>query len=62
MKIKLCLNISAHISLQMFYSETKLIMDGLAHIPIIIFIVNFIKGKFESISSKVDKVKAEKQN
>ncbi len=62
MKIKLCLNISAHISLQIFYSETKLIMGGLAHIPIIIFIVNFIKGKFESISSKVDKVKAEKQN
>jgi len=37
----------------MYYSETKVIMGGLAYVPILIFIVNFIKGKFESISSKV---------
>ena len=43
----------------MYYSETKVIMGGLAHVPIIIFIVNFIKGKFESIASKVVEVKAE---
>ena len=43
----------------MYYSETKVIMGGLAHVPILIFIVNFIKGKFESISSKVVEVKAE---
>jgi len=43
----------------MYYSETKVIMGGLAHVPILIFIVNFIKGKFESISSKVVKVKTE---
>ena len=43
----------------MYYSETKVIMGGLAHIPILIFIVNFIKGKFESIASKVVEVKAE---
>tara|TARA_Y100000994_G_scaffold37400_1_gene28223 strand:- start:722 stop:931 length:210 start_codon:yes stop_codon:yes gene_type:complete len=36
----------------MYYSETKVIMGGLAHVPILIFIVNFIKGKFESIESK----------
>ena len=36
----------------MYYSETKVIMGGLAHVPILIFIVNFIKGKFESIASK----------
>jgi len=43
----------------MYYSETKVIMGGLAHIPILIFIVNFIKGKFESIASKIVKVKTE---
>ena len=41
----------------MYYSETKVIMGGLAHIPILIFIVNFIKGKFESIASKVVELK-----
>ena len=34
-------------------------MGGLAHVPILIFIVNFIKGKFESLASKVVVVKAE---
>ena len=43
----------------MYYSETKVIMGGLAHIPILIFIVNFVKGKFESITPKVVEVYAE---
>ena len=43
----------------MYYSETKVIIGGLAHVPILIFIVNSIKGKFESIASKVVEVKAE---
>ena len=43
----------------MYYSETKVIMGGLAHVPILIFIVNIIKGKFESIASKVVEVKTE---
>ena len=43
----------------MYYSETKVIMGGLAHVPILIFIVNFIKGKFESIASKVLEVETE---
>ena len=43
----------------MYYSETKVIMGGLAHVPILIFIVNFIKGKFEYISSKIVEVKTE---
>ena len=42
----------------MYYSETKVIMGGLAHVPILIFIVNFIKGKFESKIAKVVEVKA----
>ena len=41
----------------MYYSETKVIMGGLTHIPILIFIVNFIKGKFEAIAAKVVEVK-----
>ena len=55
----MCLNISVLIDLQMYYSQTKVIIGGLAHVPILIFIVNFIKGKFESIASKVVEVKAE---
>ena len=43
----------------MYYSETKVIMGGLAHVPVLIFIVNFVKGKFESIAAKVVEVKAE---
>jgi len=43
----------------MYYSETKVVIGGLAHVPILIFIVNFIKGKFESIASKVVEVKAQ---
>ena len=43
----------------MYYSETKVIMGGLTHVPILIFIVNLIKGKFESLASKVVEFKAE---
>ena len=43
----------------MYYSETKVIIGGLAHVPVLIFIVNFIKGKFESISSKIVEFKTE---
>ena len=43
----------------MYYSETKVVIGGLAHVPILIFIVNFIKRKFESIASKVVEVKAQ---
>ncbi len=30
----------------MTYSETRIIIGGLAHVPILIFVTNFIKGKF----------------
>ena len=30
----------------MVYSETRIVMGGLAHVPVLIFIANFIKGKF----------------
>ena len=30
----------------MAYSETRIVIGGLAHIPVLIFISNFIKGRF----------------
>ena len=30
----------------MVYSETRIVIGGLAHVPILIFIANFIKDKF----------------
>ena len=30
----------------MAYSDTRIIIGGLAHVPFLIFIANFIKGKF----------------
>ena len=30
----------------MAYSETRILIGGLAHVPILIFIANFIKGRF----------------
>ena len=30
----------------MAYSETRIVIGGLAHIPVLIFIANFIEGKF----------------
>ena len=31
----------------MAYSETRILIGGLAHVPVLVFIANFIKGKFE---------------
>ena len=31
----------------MAYSDTRIVIGGLAHIPVLIFISNFIKGKFQ---------------
>ena len=38
----------------MAYSETRIVIGGLAHVPVLIFIANFIKGKFVI---KTDKAK-----
>ncbi len=43
----------------MYYSETKVIMGGLVHVPILILILNLIKGKFEAIAGKVVELKEE---
>ena len=52
----------------MAYSETRIVMGGLVHVPILIFIANFIKGKFEVKAEEVketlvkeDKAKAIKK-
>ena len=31
----------------MAYSGTRIVIGGLAHVPVLIFIANFIKSKFE---------------
>ncbi|MDC3147930.1 hypothetical protein OA495_00885 [Prochlorococcus sp. AH-716-I07] len=30
----------------MAYSETRIVIGGLAHVPVLIFMANFIKGQF----------------
>ena len=30
----------------MAYSESRIVLGGLAHVPVLIFIANFIKSKF----------------
>ena len=30
----------------MAYSETRIVIGGIVHVPVLIFIANFIKGKF----------------
>ena len=37
----------------MVYSETRIVIGGLAHVPVLIFIANFIKGKFVNKTKKV---------
>ena len=36
----------------MAYSETRIVIGGIAHVPFLIFIVNFIKDKFEIKTEK----------
>ncbi len=45
----------------MAYSETRIVIGGLAHVPFLIFIANFIKGKFgiKTEETKVTVVKGE---
>ena len=45
----------------MAYSETKVIIGGLAHVPILIFIANLIKGKFENKALDTKEIKVKKE-
>ncbi len=37
----------------MAYSETRIIIGGLTHVPILIFIANLIKGKFGTKTEEI---------
>ena len=55
--------LSSH-NYSMAYSETRIVIGGLAHVHVLIFIANFIKGKFgikteETKDSVVKEGKAE---
>ena len=40
----------------MAFSDTRIVVGGLAHVPILIFIANFIKGRFGVITEEVKDV------
>ena len=46
----------------MAYSETRIVIGGIAHVPVLIFLANFIKGRFgvETQEVKDTVVKEEK--
>ena len=46
LKIKFMLKYLSSLNYLMAYSETRIVIGGLAHVPILIFIANFIKGTF----------------
>ena len=46
LRIKFMLKYLRTFNYQMAYSETRIVIGGLAHVPVLIFIANFIKGKF----------------
>ena len=45
----------------MAYSETRIVIGGLAHVPVLIFIANFIKGKFGIKTEKVINTEVNKE-
>ena len=45
----------------MAYSETKVIIGGLAHVPILIFIPNLIKGNFETKADDSKEIQVKKE-
>ena len=46
LQIKFMLKYLRTFNYYMAYSETKIVIGGLAHVPVLIFIANLIKGKF----------------
>ena len=46
LKIKYMLKYLRTFNYSMAFSETRIVIGGLAHVPILVFIANFIKGKF----------------
>ena len=46
LKIKFMLKYLSSHNYCMAYSEARIVIGGLAHVPVLIFIANFVKGKF----------------
>ena len=45
----------------MAYSDTRIVIGGLAHIPVLIFIANFVKGKFGLKAKEVNEPEVKKE-
>ena len=45
----------------MAYSETRIVIGGLAHVPVLIFIANFIKGKFRVKTEEIKETLAKEE-
>ena len=45
----------------MAYSETRIVIGGLVHVPVLIFIANFIKGKFRVKKEEIKETLAKKE-
>ena len=60
LKIKFMLKYLVFLTIK-WLVQTKIVIGGLAHVPVLIFIVNFIKGKFgiKTEKSKDSVVKGE---
>ena len=46
LKVKFMFKYLRLFNYSMAYSETRIVIGGLAHVPVLIFIAKFIKGKF----------------
>ena len=53
LKIKFMLKYLSSLNYLMAYSETIIVIGGLAHVPVLIFIANFIKGKFGNKTEEI---------
>ena len=45
----------------MAYSETRIIMGGLAHVPVLIFLANFIKSKFAAATEDLKLIQVKEE-
>ena len=45
----------------MAYSDTRIVIGGLAHIPVLIFIANLVKGKFGIKAKEVNEPEVKKE-
>ena len=60
--IKFMIKYLRYLNYIMAYSETRIVIGGLAHVPVLIFIANFIKGKFGIKTKETKETKETKNN